>query len=44
MNIEEKNIYKDLDNNSTGKVGMNKLFTQSLPSSQEINSLDEILK
>ena len=43
-NIEEKNIYKDLDNNSTGKVGMNKLFTQSLPSSQEINSLDEILK
>ncbi len=43
-NIEEKNIYKDLDNNSTGKVAMNKLFTQSLPSSQEINSLDEILK
>ena len=42
-NLDSKNIDKDLDNTSTGRTHMDTSFSQSPYSSQEINSLDEII-
>lgn len=41
--IKKTELYKDLDNTSTGEVAMDTVFSQSPYSSQEINSLDEII-